>query len=202
MKYRVNEIFHSLQGEGINAGRAAVFIRLSGCNLKCPFCDTDFQSYDSLEVDEIISRIYEVLGMNPLPRLCVITGGEPTLQLEQSLIDAIHHEGMQVCLETNGTKPVTDGIDYVTVSPKSPFLENAEVIIKKCTEVKVVMTEKISVEAIRSFERIEADYYYIQPCDTGFLRTNAEIMNRCVEFIKYHPNWRLSLQQQKILKVR
>ena len=202
MKYNVNEIFHSLQGEGINAGRAAVFIRLSGCNLKCPFCDTDFKASEEMSVKEIISTIYEVLGKNPLPRLCVITGGEPTLQLEQSLIDAIHHEGMQVCLETNGTKPVPDGINFVTVSPKSPFLDHAEVVVEKCTEVKVVMTEKLSVEAIRSFEKIEASYYYIQPCDTGYLRTNEAIMQRCVEFIKYHPNWRLSLQQQKILKVR
>jgi organic radical activating enzyme len=202
MKYRVNEIFHSLQGEGINAGRAAVFIRFSGCNLKCPFCDTDFRNYESLEVDEIISRIYKALGNNPLPRLCVITGGEPTLQLDIKLIEAIHRQGMQICLETNGTMPVPPGIDFVTVSPKSPFLFNAEVKVTKCAEVKVVMTEKISVEAIRAFERIEADYYYIQPCDTGYIRTNADIMKRCVEFIKYHPNWRLSLQQQKILNVR
>ena len=200
--YRVNEIFHSLQGEGINAGRAAVFIRLSGCNLKCPFCDTDFKEYKEMSVEDIITAIYEVLGENPLCRLCVITGGEPTLQLEHSLIEAIHQEGMQIALETNGTKPVPGGIDFITVSPKSPFLDNAKVVVEKCTEVKVVMTEKISVEAIRSFESIEADYYYIQPCDTGFIAPNEKIMQRCVEFIKYHPNWRLSLQQQKILKVR
>lgn len=203
-KYRINEIFLSLQGEGINAGRAAVFVRFSGCNLKCPFCDTDFSSYDSLDADEVISRIYEACGENPLPKLCVITGGEPTLQLDSALIEAIHHTGMDVAMETNGTGEVPEGVDFVTVSPKSPFIDgkSSQMVLTHASEVKVVMTEDISVEEIRAFERIEADYYFIQPCDTGFIAPNQRIMQRCVEFVKYHPNWRLSLQQQKILKVR
>lgn len=202
--YRVNEIFLSLQGEGRHAGEAAVFIRLSGCNLNCPFCDTDFKEYIMMDVPSIIRHIYEECGKNPLPSLCVITGGEPTLQLDNDLIAAIHETGMRICLETNGTHLIPDGIDFVTVSPKSPFLETnaAKVKVDCCDEIKVVMTEKISVEAIRAFERIEADYYYIQPCDTGFISENKKIMQRAVEFVKYHPNWRLSLQQQKILKVR
>ena len=111
---------------------------------------------------------------------------------------------MKVCLETNGTHLIPDGIDFVTVSPKSPFLDTdaAKVKVDHCDEIKVVMTEKISIEAIRAFERIEADYYYIQPCDTGFIPENKKIMQRAVDFVKYHPNWRLSLQQQKILNVR
>lgn len=202
--YRVNEIFLSLQGEGRHAGEAAVFIRLSGCNLNCPFCDTDFKEYILMDVPSIIRHIYEECGKNPLPSLCVITGGEPTLQLDNDLIAAIHETGMRICLETNGTHLIPDGIDFVTVSPKSPFLDTdaAKVKVDRCDEIKVVMTEKISVEAIRAFERIEADYYYIQPCDTGFISENKKIMQRAVEFVKYHPNWRLSLQQQKILKVR
>lgn len=202
--YRVNEIFLSLQGEGRHAGESAVFIRLSGCNLKCPFCDTDFSRYDSLEVDEIISRIYEACGDNPLPSLCVITGGEPTLQLERSLIDAIHEAGMTIAIETNGTNEVPLGVDFITVSPKTPYDKSmtAKVKVTKCDEVKVIMTETISVEKIREFERIDASYYYIQPCDTGYMKTNEKIMQRAVEFVEYHPNWRLSLQQQKILKVR
>jgi organic radical activating enzyme len=202
--YRVNEIFLSLQGEGRHAGEAAVFIRLSGCNLNCPFCDTDFKEYIVMDVPSIIRHIYEECGKNPLPSLCVITGGEPTLQLGGDLIAAIHETGMKICLETNGTHLIPDGIDFVTVSPKSPFLETdaAKVKVDRCDEIKVVMTEKISVEAIGAFERIEADYYYIQPCDTGFISENKKIMQRAVEFVKYHPNWRLSLQQQKILNVR
>jgi organic radical activating enzyme len=200
--YRVNEIFLSLQGEGFHAGEAAVFLRFSGCNLKCPFCDTDFKAYREMDVTTIIDTIYEACGNNPLPSLCVITGGEPTLQLDIALIDAIHNTGMTICLETNGTKPVPPYIDFVTVSPKSPFTDGADVYIKECDEVKVVMTEDISVETIRSFEAIDAQYYFIQPCDTGFLATNKRIMQRAVEFVEKHPNWRMSLQQQKILKVR
>lgn len=202
MKYRVNEIFLSLQGEGRNAGRAAVFVRFSGCNLSCPFCDTDFRRYDSLEVEEIIERIYDACDGNPLPSLCVFTGGEPSLQLDEALVDAIHEKGMEVAIETNGTKPLFLHLDFVTISPKSPFTDKAQVVLKEADEVKVVMTEDISIEEIRSFEAIEAEHYYIQPCDTGFLEPNRRIMARCVEFIKYYPNWKLSLQQQKIINVR
>ena len=201
-KYRINEIFLSLQGEGRNAGRAAVFVRFSGCNLRCPFCDTDFKKYDSLEANEIVERIYEACGENPLPSLCVITGGEPSLQLDAELIDAIHATGMRIAVETNGTKPLPPYVDFVTVSPKSPFIDNASVVLTEADEVKVVMTENISIEEIRSFEAIKAADYYIQPCDTGFLEPNRKIIARCVEFIKYHPNWKLSLQQQKIINVR
>lgn len=201
-KYRINEIFLSLQGEGRNAGRAAVFVRFSGCNLCCPFCDTDFKKYKEMTADEVINAIYEECGDNPLPSLCVITGGEPSLQLDVELIDALHDTGMEVAVETNGTKPLPPFVDFVTVSPKSPFIDNAKVMLTEADEVKVVMTEDISIEEIRSFEAIKADHYYIQPCDTGFLEPNRRIIARCVEFIKYHPNWKLSLQQQKIIKVR
>lgn len=202
-RYRVNDMFHSLQGEGQNAGRAAIFIRFSGCNLRCPFCDTDFKEYREMTAGEIISAIPEmVLGDKPMPSLCVVTGGEPSLQLDSELIDALHDTGMKVAVETNGTKPLPPYVDFVTVSPKSPFTTGADVMIGKADEVKVVMTENISTEEIRCFERIEASYYYIQPCDTGIGSTNEAIMQRCVQFVKDHPNWRLSLQQQKILNVK
>ena len=200
--YRVNEIFHSLQGEGINAGRAAIFIRLSGCNLKCPFCDTDFKSAEEMSVLEIKRVIIESVGTNPMPSLCVITGGEPTLQLESSLIVALHQMGIQVAMESNGTHEAPVGLDYITISPKSPFVKNGECKVTECTEVQVVMTETICDAEICHFENIKAKYYYLQPCDTGDEKKNKVIMQRCVEFIKAHPNWVLSLQQQKILNVR
>lgn len=201
--YRVNEIFYSLQGEGLWAGTAAIFIRLSGCNLRCPFCDTDFKEYKEMEAQDIVRQIKEdTLGMAPMPSLCVITGGEPTLQLKNDLIDALHDIGMQINLETNGTHPVPEMVDFVTVSPKSPFVDGAKVVVDRCNEVKVVMTKDISIEEIRSFEKIAADWYFIQPCDSGIKEENKKIMQRAVEFIKQHPNWRLSLQQQKILNVR
>lgn len=203
-KYMINEIFLSLQGEGINAGRAAVFVRFSGCNLKCPFCDTNFKEHVDMDVETIVSDIKDCLGENPMPRLCVFTGGEPTLQLDDALIDAIHGLGMEVAVETNGTGKVPDGVDFITVSPKSPFVggKASEVVLEHASEVKVVMTEEISVEEIRAFETIKAHYYFIQPCDTGFIGPNKRIMQRCVKFVECHPNWRLSLQQQKILNVR
>lgn len=200
--YRINEIFLSLQGEGRNAGTAAVFVRFSGCNLKCPFCDTDFSSYKEMTAQDIVNAIYNEVGANPLPSLCVITGGEPSLQLTTELVDLLHDIGMSVAVETNGTRELSENIDFITISPKTPFTSNADVVLQYANEVKVIMTEKISIEEIRSFEKIEADYYYIQPCDTGYLAPNEKVMQRCVEFVKYHPNWRLSLQQQKILKVR
>ena len=203
-KYMINEIFLSLQGEGINAGRAAVFVRFSGCNLKCPFCDTNFKEHVDMDADAVITAIKDCLGENPMPRLCVFTGGEPTLQLDDALVDAIHGLGMEVAMETNGTGQIPNGVDFVTVSPKSPFVggKASEVVLKIANEVKVVMTEEISVEEIRAFEAIKAHYYFIQPCDTGFVGPNKRIMQRCVEFVERHPNWRLSLQQQKILNVR
>lgn len=200
--YRINEIFLSLQGEGRNAGTAAVFVRFSGCNLKCPFCDTDFSNYKDMTAHDIVNAIYNEVGANPLPSLCVITGGEPSLQLTTELVDLLHDTGMSVAVETNGTRELPGNIDFVTISPKTPFTGNADVVLQYADEVKVIMTEKISIEEIRSFEKIEADYYYIQPCDTGYLAPNEKVMQRCVEFVKVHPNWRLSLQQQKILKVR
>ncbi len=200
--YRVNEIFLSLQGEGLWAGTAAVFVRLSGCNLKCPFCDTNFKEFKEMSVPDIVNMIYEVCDEKPLPSMCVITGGEPTLQLQNDLIDAIHDMGMQVNLETNGTRQVPELVDFVTVSPKSPFIDGDKLVVDRCNEVKVVMTKDISIEEIRSFEKIAADWFFIQPCDTGDTAENKKIMQRAVEFVKYHPNWRLSLQQQKILNVR
>lgn len=203
--FRVNEIFLSLQGEGANAGKAAVFIRLSGCNLRCPFCDTDFKEHIVMDVPTIINHVRESCNGYTMPRWCVITGGEPSLQPIQALVEPLHELGMKVAVETNGTREIPSEIDFVTVSPKFPFVEkeqHADVVLKRANEVKVVMTEGISVETIRGYEAIKAGHYFIQPCDTGDAAKNKAIMQRAVEFIKYHPNWQLSLQQQKILNVR
>lgn len=203
--FRVNEIFLSLQGEGANAGQAAVFIRLSGCNLRCPFCDTDFSGHIVMDVPTVIGQVKEACDGYPLPSWCVITGGEPSLHPILALIEPLHELGMKVAVETNGTRELPSAIDFVTVSPKFPFVEkeqHADVVLKRANEVKVVMTEDISVETIRGYEAIKASHYFIQPCDTGDTAKNKAIMQRAVEFIKYHPNWKLSLQQQKILNVR
>lgn len=191
--YRVNEIFYSLQGEGRWAGRAAVFIRFSGCNLKCPFCDTDFSSYAQMSAREIIDTIKQY-GCN----FVVLTGGEPTLQVENPFIDALHEAGFEVAMETNGTRDVPSHVDWVTVSPKQAYVENGKVWVTTASEVKVVMDETHEPSDFS----INALHYYVQPCDTADPVRNRTIIEKCVEWVKLHPKWTLSLQQQKILKVR
>ncbi|MDE6151784.1 MAG: 7-carboxy-7-deazaguanine synthase QueE [Prevotella sp.] len=193
---RVNEIFYSIQGEGAHSGEAAVFIRFSGCNLCCPFCDTEHLSYTDLTEDEIVS---EVAGYPA--SLVVITGGEPTLQLTPSLVGKLHEAGKTVAIETNGTREVPYNVDWVTVSPKLPFVGHAGALaIKTAQEVKIVFDGTTLYED-PSFG-IAASHYFIQPCDTGDEIRNGEIVNQCVEFIKNNPQWKLSLQLQKILNVR
>ena len=196
---RVNEIFYSLQGEGYHAGRAAVFIRLSGCNLKCPFCDTDFSVSEEMEVGEIVD---EVVNYSSDCRFVVLTGGEPTLQDCTPLIEALHRKGYTVAMETNGTRQVPSNIDWVTISPKFPFIGNAVAIQQKtCDELKCVYEGTYNPNDILEHFTY-AVHLYVQPCDTGFLKPNQENIQKCVEFIKENPKWKLSLQTQKILKVR
>ena len=197
---KVNEIFYSLQGEGYHAGRAAVFIRLSGCNLKCPFCDTDFSASEEMSVDEIVN---EVTNYSEECRFVVITGGEPTLQNCVSLIDELHRKGYYVAMESNGTRQAPYNIDWLTISPKSPFVNSKAAVIKQktCHELKLVFDGKHDPQIILSIMQ-KADHLYLQPCDTGFIRPNEEIMKKCVEYIKKNPIWKISLQTQNILKVR
>lgn len=191
---RVNEIFFSIQGEGYHTGTAATFIRLSGCNLKCSFCDTNHKNGTIMSEDEIIN----VVSSNQA-QLVVITGGEPTLQLTPTLIDKLHAIKKYVAIETNGTQPISSNIDWVTVSPKQGFVgEIGCPVIKRANEVKVVYD---GISQISNFG-IQADHYYIQPCDTGDIQKNKEIIKQCVEFIIKNPKWKLSLQTQKILNVQ
>lgn len=193
---RVNEIFYSIQGEGAHSGKAAIFVRLSGCNLKCPFCDTEHQIYQDLTEEEIVQKIAEYPA-----KLVVITGGEPTLQLTASLVDKLHEAGKMVAIETNGTRPVLHNVDWITVSPKAAFLgEVAKPIIKTAQEVKIVLDDLHDYED-PTFG-ITAAHYFVQPCDTTDEARNRDIINRCVQFVKQNPLWKLSLQTQKILRVR
>mgnify|MGYP000287341961 FL=1 len=194
-KYKVNEIFYSIQGEGRHAGRAAIFVRFSGCNLKCPFCDTDFKKYEELEASDIIDRIRK-LSLNC--NFVVLTGGEPTLQVDEHLITILHNYGYYIAMETNGTHNVSNNIDWITCSPKSLFVDNASVRINFANEVKVVYDSKHEITDCG----IEAEYFYVQPCDVGDTKKNAEILKQTVDFVEANPKWRLSLQQQKILNVK
>lgn len=207
-KYRINEIFYSVQGEGFYAGTPAIFIRFSGCNLKCPFCDTDFKEYKEMTAEEIVAEV-EKVNYGRCEHI-VVTGGEPTLQWDKHLSFLLRDAGYFVAMETNGTRPIDGKVDWLTISPKAQWLENAMVAPVNfadgvCSEVKVVVDQETSFEKLalipNHFEGAQP-LYYIQPCDTGFIKRNAEIMARCVEFVKMFPEWHISLQQQKILKVR
>lgn len=193
-EYMVNEIFYSLQGEGRWAGRAAIFIRFSGCNLKCPFCDTDFASYKKMKAKDILKELLEYNQCN----FVVLTGGEPTLQVTEDFIDMLHANGYYVAMETNATREVPRNINWITASPKKAYVSGGNVWLTKADEVKVVYD---AVQEPDTFG-ISAKEYYIQPCDTGDKEMNDYIIKKCVEWVKNHPKWKLSLQQQKILNVR
>ena len=195
-KYKVNEIFYSLQGEGYHTGCAAIFVRFSGCNLKCPFCDTSFSKYKEMSEYEIVDA---VTNLSKECKLVVFTGGEPTLQLTPYLVQLMHNEGYQVAVETNGTRPAPYNVDWVTVSPKSAYVgEQGRVGVLWANELKVVFDNEHPVDDYG----ITADYYYLQPCDTANKEKNEEIVRKCLEYIGKHPKWRLSLQTQKIVNIR
>lgn len=191
--YRVNDIFYSLQGEGHNTGRAAVFVRFSGCNLHCPFCDTDFSHFETLTAPEIIRRMQAITPQGEESPIVVLTGGEPTLQVDSALLDAIHAAGFPfIAMESNGTKEPPAGLDWLTVSPK----EN--VSVRQCSELKVLFNGTDEPDD----QGIQATYYYLQPLDTENEAENRRMVDGCIEYIKAHPRWRLSLQTHKLIGIK
>ena len=194
-QYRVNEIFYSLQGEGRWAGTAAIFVRFSGCNLRCPFCDTDFSKSYIMTADDIIAKMKEVGGQC---HFMVFTGGEPSLQLDNQLIEMLHQEGYYISVETNGTHPLPLGVDWITCSPKVEYVTNGKPQLTRASEVKVIFDGRHNV----SDYGIQAEEYFIQPCDTGDSERNIQIVQEILEFVKANPKWRLSLQEQKLLSIR
>ena len=194
--YRINEIFYTLQGEGKYTGCAAVFVRFSGCNLRCPFCDTDFSRYTEMTAAEIVSRISQWKDCGFL----VLTGGEPTLQVDKELVALLKQEGFYVAMETNGTGRVPENVDWVTLSPKSCFVSHAPAIVaSKVNEVKVVFDGKHDPKPYQQLG--ENIYLNLQPCDTGDEKQNREVTRQCVEYIKQHPQWHLSLQTHKLISI-
>ena len=192
MQYRVNEIFFTLQGEGAHSGIPAVFVRFSGCNLKCPWCDTEFADYTEMTVEQIVAEMLSLYDVpNERRKMCVLTGGEPSLQVDKPLIDALHQAGFYICIETNGTRPLPDGIDWVCCSPK----EGSRLSLQQADEVKVVYTER-SPEHWR--EALSSTHWYLQPLDAGTQNNVAET----IRYIQAHPWWRLSLQTHKLTGIR
>ena len=178
---KINEIFYSLQGEGFHTGTPAVFVRFSGCNLKCSFCDTQHEAGALMTDDEIIAEVSKYPAVT-----VILTGGEPSLWIDDALIDRLHKAGKYVCIETNGTRPLPESIDWVTCSPKGTPLQLTHI-----DEVKVVYTGQDLTE----YTGLEATWHFLQPCSC---RNTKEV----VEYILHHPQWRLSLQTHKLINIR
>lgn len=192
---KIKEIFYSLQGEGGFTGRPAVFVRFTGCNLACPFCDTDFKGGDDYTDDELLEELSRFSC-----KFIVFTGGEPTLQLTETLINKLHKRAYYIAMETNGTRKYPKGVDWITVSPKDDFCKDAMLYPsnRMAEEVKVVYNGENDPEKYASLGVLK----YVQPCDTGDPAKNEKIIAKTVEWLKAHPRWRLSLQTQKIINVR
>ena len=195
---KVNEIFYSLQGEGFYSGSPAVFVRLSGCNLRCPFCDTQHESGSEMSEDEIVEAVRQYPA-----RHVVVTGGEPALQLTESLVDALHADGRYVAVETNGTRSLPANVNWITLSPKSAYVDGADVVLNHADEVKVVFDgQGDPATQLSPLALSLPPHLFLQPCDTGDAACNRQITAATVEYIKCHPEWRLSLQIHKILDIQ
>lgn len=220
MPYVVRELFYTLQGEGQNAGRPAVFCRFSGCNLwtgreadrhraVCQFCDTDFigvgpdggrfADSDSL-AEAVLSRWPSIeagraTGGRPL---VVCTGGEPLLQLDAPAIDALHARGFEVAVETNGTQPAPAGIDHLCVSPKA----GAPLVLTRGDELKLVYPQERPDAQPHRFVALPFAVFYLQPMDVGDEAVTRANTERALAYCLAHPQWRLSLQTHKLLAIR
>ena len=209
MTYRIKEIFFTQQGEGKNTGKDFIFVRFSGCNLwsgkeknrasaVCSFCDTDFYGTDGINggkylVKELIEKIKSLWISADSQIRVVLTGGEPLLQVDKPLIDALKNEHIYIALETNGTLEAPDGIDWICMSPKA----NTEIKLKKGSEVKVVYPQKnLNPD---DFNVLDFKNFYIQPMDSQSYEDNV---SQAVKFCMRNPNWKLSLQTHKILGIR
>lgn len=210
MSYSVKEIYYTLQGEGAQAGRAAVFCRFAGCNLwsglehdrataTCRFCDTDFVGTDGegggkfREATELAQAVAACwAGRDAGRRFVVCTGGEPLLQLDQALVEAFHEARFEVAIETNGTQLAPHGLDWICVSPKA----GAPLLLDRGDELKLVFPQGDAPPA--AFEKLAFRHFFLQPMDGPDVTTNTRL---ALEDRKAHPQWRLSLQTHKLIGI-
>ncbi|WP_116137230.1 7-carboxy-7-deazaguanine synthase [Trinickia diaoshuihuensis] len=209
MTYAVKEIFYTLQGEGANAGRPAVFCRFAGCNLwsgreedrasaVCRFCDTDFVGTDGenggkyRDAEALAGKIASLWPEGEANRFVVCTGGEPMLQLDEPLVGALHAAGFEVAIETNGSLPVLESIDWVCVSPKA----DAPLVVTKGNELKVVVPQ--DGQRLAEYAELDFDYFLVQPMDGPSRELNTRL---AIDWCKRHPRWRLSMQTHKYLNI-
>ena len=213
MSYAVKEMFLTLQGEGVNAGRRAVFIRFAGCNLWsgreqdrasaiCQFCDTDFVGVDGegggrfADAASLAAAAAGFWGEGREERFCVLTGGEPMLQVDDALVDALHVAGFVIAIESNGTLPVHPDIDWVCISPKA----GSDVVQRSGDELKLVWPQPGT--DVDLLEEWDFRHLLAQPLDTGSAEGNAQAEAAAVALVMARPRWRLTLQAHKRLGLR
>ena len=210
MSYSIKEIFYTLQGEGAHAGRPAVFCRFTGCNLwsgreadrataVCKFCDTDFvgtngEGGGKFGYADVLADTIDVLwpATHATSKYVVFTGGEPLLQLDAAIIDAMHARGFTIAIETNGTLPVPPGVDWICVSPKV----GAALVVFSGNELKVVMPQL--GQTLAEYEGFDFEHFFVQPMDNPALEHNTRL---AIDTCKRNPKWKLSLQTHKLLQI-
>ena len=210
MAYAVKEIFYSLQGEGAHAGRPAIFCRFTGCNLwsgqekhradaVCRFCDTDFVGTDgdggggftnAVALAKAVVSYWPESITDVIHPYVICTGGEPLLQLDKDLIEAFHNQGAELAIETNGTLPVPEGVDWVCVSPKS----GSTVVVEKGDEIKLVYPQEGHQPS--DFVHLNFEHFFLQPM---FDEDENDHVKETIEYCLTHPRWSLSLQSHKLL---
>ncbi len=204
--YTVKEIYHTLQGEGAQTGRAAVFCRFAGCNLwsgreadrpdaDCPFCDTDFVGTGGPgggAFEDAVALADACAEIGGETRFVVLTGGEPMLQVDDALIDALHTHGFVIAIETNGTLPVPASIDWICVSPKA----GTEIAQRSGNELKLIFPQADLEPA--ALEALDFEHRYLQPMDGADQERNTAL---AIAYCKAHPHWRLSLQTHKLIGI-
>lgn len=210
MTYSIKEIFYTLQGEGARTGRPAVFCRFSGCNLwsgreedrataVCQYCDTDFLGVTGASGGKFTDAYSLAQAINalwpenfPEDKYVVFTGGEPLLQLDEALINQMHQHGFEVAVETNGTLPVPESVDWVCVSPKV----DSELVVKSGDELKLVIPQE-GLE-ISKYEFLAFSHFYLQPLDNAEREANTQL---AIKTCLHNPRWKLSLQTHKYLNI-
>lgn len=210
MSYAVKEIFKTLQGEGAHTGRAAVFCRFAGCNLwsgreqdrasaQCRFCDTDFVGVDGTgggrfaDPETLAKAIEAEWGGPGERRYVVLTGGEPLLQVDGPLVDALHALGFEIGVETNGTQPAPEGLDWICVSPKA----GTDLVLTSGNELKLVYPQDNALPS--QYENLAFDHFYLQPMDCEDAAAHTE---KAINYCMNNPRWRLSLQTHKTVGIR
>lgn len=210
MSYAVREIFKTLQGEGAQMGRAAVFCRFAGCNLwsgreadraasVCTFCDTDFVGIDGsgggrfADATALADAIAAEWAGPTVRRYVVLTGGEPLLQVDDALVAALHARDFEIAIETNGTRAAPAGIDWICVSPKS----NADLVLQAGQELKLVYPQESALPD--RFEHLAFDHFFLQPMDSPTATSN---LDAAIKHCTANPKWRLSLQSHKMIGIR